>query len=178
MKRSANSSELPVNKKRADTVPSSGSNFTFNSTPETKTADVVAVQLATPAEKVPGTVMTITTSANATLAPLRPTMVLVTTTLSLSLTPLIISSANVKIIVSPTQGPQGLLPITMPVTTKPAPQLLAKLIKLVAPPVNETVLPGVNAQPNAHLPVVPVQQAFSVPPVNMLPPASKQHATI
>ena len=102
-------------------MPPPGSNITFNITPESAIAVVAAVQITTTKEKVPGIVMTRTTSATTTLALLRPLTVLVATTFSPSLTPQLRPSASLKTIVSPTPGPQGLAPLAEPVTATPEP---------------------------------------------------------
>ena len=104
------------------TVPPPGINVIFGTTPENSTADVAAVRITTNAGEVPGILMTSATSAITTLEPLLPLMVLDATALSTSFRPQLKPSSNLKTIVSPMTGPEGLEPLTVPVIATPVPQ--------------------------------------------------------
>ena len=111
-----------------------------------------------------------TTSATTTLAPLRPPTVLVSTAFSPSLKPQLKPSANLKTIVSPTLGPQGLSPLIVPAITTQEPQGQAKLINL-ASPAHETILSGAPSQANVPLPAATTQKYLAVPTLNISTPA-------
>ena len=111
-----------------------------------------------------------TTSATATLSPLKPSKVLDTTTFFPYLTPQTRPITNRKTTGLPTPGSQGLTLLTAPVTTTPLTQGQQNRTQLVAPPTNETVPSGVPRLPNAPLPAAPSQYALSELPVAMQAP--------
>ena len=109
-----------------------------------------------------------TASAATIIASLRPPTVLVTTTSSPSSTTQLKPSENLKKILSPTPGPQGLAPLTTPVIATPVPKGQANLTKLVESPAHATELLGVPEQQNAPLHTANAQQDITEPEINML----------